>query len=469
MRRSRLSVKLISIVLILMLIPVLTTLLLYRYNMSIVEKDTVEKMFRERYAIYDQVFDHVEVAYDEYLGIDYLSAGVKQSLDRYNAHLRVVRKDGILLFDSKYPTEVRNSLNMEYELKLISEQGNLFSTNGKYIRPINEGNEVVAYAIIVDDPKEIEDSIYSEMADFYMHPFYYGSVILLLSTILLLIVIYREILKPVKALRVSTRRIAEGQLDFEMSCETNNELGDLCDDFNLMKNSLMSSIQSRLKEKEHNRIYVKNVYDDLVETLDQNDLSEDTESDPNEQLENIRKQIRELLEDLSLYTQGKVTRIRLKSEIVSSYKIIEQLKSSREQNKRDKKNIFLLEPYENSMLYIDRKKTIKLLDGLITRMDEFTGDQTKIYVETVSDLLDYTKLQFKVYWAKPMVIEEFTVEDFVNNVYRKNSTPIRKNLVEALLLLEEILEESSGDMEVLQGDKVTGFILRVPRYTPGIQ
>lgn len=469
MHRKRLSVKLTIIILLLMLVPILITLGLYRYNMEIVEKDTVQKMFRERYTTYDQVFDHVEVAYDQYLGVDYISTGVELSLERYNAHLRVVRKDGILLYDSKYPTEVRNSLNMEYELKLISEQGDLFSTNGKYIRPINEGNEVVAYAIIVDDPIEIEESIYSQMADFFMQPFYFGAAALLLAGILILIVIYREILQPVKALRVSTRRIAQGQLDFEMSCETNNELGDLCDDFNLMKNSLMISMQNRLKEKEHNRLYVKNVYDDLVETMEQIETMGDAETDSKEQLVLIRKQIGELLEDLSLYTQGAETRIRLKSEIVSSYKFIEQLKMTRKQNQMGKKNIHLIEPYENSMLYIDRKKLVKQLDVLIMRMDEYTGDSTNIYLETVSDMLDYTKLQFKMFWGKPVVIEEFTIEDFVNNVYHKEATTARKNLVEALLLLREILEESLGDMEVLQGDQVSGFILRMPRYTPGIQ
>src|SRR6056297_3564398 len=142
MRKKRLSVRLIAIILIMMSVPVVITVGLHRYNRDALEGEVAQRLYRERYATYDDVLDHVEVTYDKYLGLSYVSDGMQLSLARYDAHLRIVRKDGILLYDSRNPTEVRNALNMEYELKLIADRGDLFSTQGKYIRPISEGNEV---------------------------------------------------------------------------------------------------------------------------------------------------------------------------------------------------------------------------------------------------------------------------------------------------------------------------------------
>ncbi len=467
MQKGKLGIKLVTIVLVMMLFPIFITFSLYRYNMDIVEKDAVQEMFRERYSIYDQVFDHVEVSYDKYLGISYLSSGVRQSLERYNAHLRIIRADGILLYDSWYPTQVRNSLNMEYELKLISEQEDIFSTNGKYIRPINEGRDVVAYAIIVDDPKEIEKSIYENMEAFYIQPYYYGAAATLVAALLMLLIIYREVLKPVKSLRNSSRRIANGQLDFQISCQTNNELGDLCEDFNLMKNSLMVSMQNRLEEKDRNRLYVKSVYDDMLEIESSLDhWLAVPEEISREQMAQLREELHQVIQDLTDYTQGQPTHFRLNNEIMSSYKFIEQLKLNRLANKTTRKTIHLLEPYENSMLYVDRKKMVKVLDNLIQRMDEYTHGEVALFLETGSDLLDYSKMKFKLFWGMSQMMDEFTIDDFIRNIYCEEATPERKNLVDAVLLMREILAESLGDMEVLHGDEVSGFILRIPRYTP---
>ena len=91
-----------------------------------------------------------------------------------------------------------------------------------------------------------------------------------------------------------------------------------------------------------------------------------------------------------------------------------------------------------------------------------------MYVEAVSDLLDYSRLQIKVFWGKQLVLDEFTIDDFLLKNYTKkiNESDDKKYLVEALLLTREILAESSGDLELVNGDEVSGFILRLPRYSP---
>lgn len=463
-----LRIRLVVVVVLMMFLPVVVTMAVYQYNLERLEKDAVDKVFRERYSTYDQIFDHVEVAYNHYLGLDYISDGVKMNLLAYDAHLRIIRADGILLYDSIYPTEVRDQLNLHEELKLISEGADLLSSIGKYIRPINENNVVIAYAIITDNPKQIEDSLYEEMQAFYIEPYYYGLASIIISTLILLLLIYYEILRPVKMLKASTRRISQGQLDFEIDCQTGNELGELCVDFDVMKTSLMDSMHGRLEEKNLNRLYIQAIGDGIKELEVKIDESAGLEN-KDVIIEKMSSGLSELSKDLAQYGNGKYGNFRLNREMVSSYRLVASLRKTREENHQVKDNVYLLPPSESSMLYVDTKKIIKAINQLIMAMNMYGDRKLNIYLETGSDETDYTFLQLKVFWNKSPVLTEFSIEDFIHNIYAETLTEVRQKLVEAVLLNREIVQESSGHMEMLLGDEVSGFILCLPRYTPNIQ
>ncbi len=480
MTRSKLMSKLLILSAVIVLVPVITTAYFYQANMIEVETSTVQRMFRERYASYDRVFDFVEVTFDPEMGVEYTSRGIQQLLDNYGARLQIIRPDGLLLYDSDEPGGERRQVDLNYELKLISERTDLFSTRNKYMRPVRQpvlgeelnfdlAEEVVAYAIITDDNRVLEQNLYEDMRGFYINPYYYGVLSFLLVLLVAWLLLYREILRPIRDLRRSTREIARGNLDFQIQCNTDNEIGDLCEDFHAMKGSLTKSIQARLEEKDRNRMYVKSIEEDLREPIGRLEALEASgDSIRTEAFSGIRRELTDLLEELSRFTDHDLSRFVLQREMVSIYRFFEILRERRINNHTDRETVEFVEPVENSMLYLDVRRMIKMLDNIIIRMDEYTEGKVPVRVVSASDVLEYDMLLIKVYWQQAGVLEGSSLEEILEAAYARETEQKKTELVAALVMAREILDDSRGDLELLAGDEETGFILRIPRYTPDI-
>jgi len=480
MSRTRLSVKFAGLLSLVVLIPILSTLYVYQGNMDLVETGTTQKMFRERYASYDQVFDYVEVTYGRDMGVPRISRAIQQLLNHYQARLQVVRADGTVLFDSEDPMAPPAVMDLNYELKL-SDPRDLFSTRNKYIRPLrqvvpgdelelNPREQVLAYAIITDDMKVLEANLYQDMQQYYLRPYYVGALAFLLLLSASLWILWREILVPIRNLRHSTRKVAAGNLDFPMDCSTDNEIGDLCEDFSQMKQRLMKSLQKRLEEKDQSRMYVKSIAEDLREPVDRLEtLRESLPEDKALEVERIGRELNRTLEDLSRYTDFELSRFVLEREIISSYRFFAILKDRRVANHTERTWIEIREPRENSMLYLDIKRMIRMIDNLIMRMDDYTQGSVPLIVESASDVLEYNMLQIKMFWEDPGVLEEATLEETLEHAYRQSVPRHKQELAAALVFTREVLEDLKGDMELISGDGQVGFIIRIPRYTPDMQ
>lgn len=480
MTRSKLMSKLLILSAVILLVPVITTAYFYQANMIEVETSTVQRMFRERYASYDRVFDFVEVTFDPEMGVEYTSRGIQQLLDTYGARLQIIRADGLMLYDSEEPGTERTQVDLNYELKLMSERADLFSTRNKYMRPVrqpvagqelnfDQAEEVVAYALITDDNRVLEQNLYEDMRGYYINPYYYGFLSFLLVLMVAWVLLYREILRPIRDLRRSTRAISRGNLDFQIQCNTDNEIGDLCEDFAAMKGSLTKSIQARLEEKDRNRMYVKSIEEDLREPIGRLQALEDAaQTVQMADLAGIRGELTSLLEELSRFTDHDLSRFVLQREMVSIYRFFEILRERRISNHTDRENVEIAEPGENSMLYLDIRRMIKMLDNIIIRMDGYTQGAVPIRVDSASDVLEYDMLLIKVYWQQAGVLEGSSLEEILEAAYARETEPNKHDLVAALVMAREILDDSRGDLELLAGDEQTGFILRIPRYTPDI-
>ena len=92
-------------------------------------------------------------------------------------------------------------------------------------------------------------------------------VILFLTACMLILWIYRSILKPLNILRIATNHIKEGDLGYSVTSVSVDEIGELCDDFEGMRVRLKELIEDRLQYEEDIKELIINISHDLKTPL----------------------------------------------------------------------------------------------------------------------------------------------------------------------------------------------------------
>lgn len=91
--------------------------------------------------------------------------------------------------------------------------------------------------------------------------------IILFTAAILILWIYRGIVRPLHVLRKATHRVQDGDLDFSIETKSKDEIGMLCRDFEEMRIHLKESNEMRLKYEEEMRELVSNISHDLKTPL----------------------------------------------------------------------------------------------------------------------------------------------------------------------------------------------------------
>lgn len=92
-------------------------------------------------------------------------------------------------------------------------------------------------------------------------------VILFFTAFILMLWIYRSIIRPLNILRIGMNQIKEGDLDYSIQSETEDEIGQLCDDFEDMRLRLKELIESRIQYEEDIKELISNISHDLKTPL----------------------------------------------------------------------------------------------------------------------------------------------------------------------------------------------------------
>ena len=88
-------------------------------------------------------------------------------------------------------------------------------------------------------------------------------LVLVFTACVLIIWIYRSVMGPVGKMREATKSIKEGNLDFELPVETDDELGQLCGDLEDMRKRLKNTAEEKLKFDKENKELISNISHDL--------------------------------------------------------------------------------------------------------------------------------------------------------------------------------------------------------------
>ena len=92
-------------------------------------------------------------------------------------------------------------------------------------------------------------------------------IVLLITSAFFTAWIHRATVKPINKLRLATRNIKDGNLDFDVNVRGKDEIADLCRDFDDMRQRLKENADDKIKNEENNRILIRNISHDLKTPL----------------------------------------------------------------------------------------------------------------------------------------------------------------------------------------------------------
>lgn len=88
-------------------------------------------------------------------------------------------------------------------------------------------------------------------------------LILLFTAGMLNIWIYRGIINPIRRLQTAAQNIKAGNLDFTIEAENNDEIGELCRNFEDMRLRLKESAEEKVSAEKENKVLISNISHDL--------------------------------------------------------------------------------------------------------------------------------------------------------------------------------------------------------------
>lgn len=101
----------------------------------------------------------------------------------------------------------------------------------------------------------------------FMQTIFFLGMIIILTALTLVMWLYSSLIKPLNVLRMATRNMKEGNLDFSISGDPDDELGQLCEEFEEMRKQLKDQIDARMKYEQDTVELISNISHDLKTPL----------------------------------------------------------------------------------------------------------------------------------------------------------------------------------------------------------
>ena len=276
----KLRSKLIVTFLILILVPVLFTtaafFLFGHYQMNAVKRlyglenvtyetlsNTTAMLSRITRETYESMRETARTDPDEFEDSGYLDAVNANLESRYS--FLAVRKDGSFTYvgDEEDQTELLDSLP-EYGAHDADQDqdmgiyigGNLQALVRQLDFRFTDGAEGSAF--IVTSISSMLPEVESLIMDVVM----VLAMILIFTSMILTAWIYKSIVTPIHHLQVATKKITDGNLDFEMPAGGEDEIGELCTDFEEMRRRLKETAEEKLEAEKQNKELISNISHD---------------------------------------------------------------------------------------------------------------------------------------------------------------------------------------------------------------
>ena len=198
---------------------------------------------------------------ENFSDITYLDE-VNQELRTMNSYLIVREGQEIVYSGSDTAADVYNQLPEYGNYDTSSEIGMYIGGNLQVlIKQVDfmTESELESSAFIITDVSQAIPEVSKFVTDMIIAVV----LILVLTAALLIIWIYRGVAIPLGRMKIATQNIKDGNLDFELEVETDDEIGQLCRDFEDMRIRLRETTSEKIEYDKRNKELISNISHDL--------------------------------------------------------------------------------------------------------------------------------------------------------------------------------------------------------------
>ncbi|MEG2667985.1 MAG: HAMP domain-containing sensor histidine kinase [Lachnospiraceae bacterium] len=274
--KTRLIVAFITVITIPVLMTGLTLCLFGQYQIKTIEKTygisgTTYKSFSNSMQMLNTL---TEQSYKELTEVAEGNVGdledatflddFNRKLGKKNSYL-LVRKDKVMVYLGARMYKARDIIDQlpNYE-DINQDSGNGIYLGGKaqvLVKQVdfNYRDHAQGSAFIVTD---VSGAI-PEVQQFVVDMIVTVMLILVFTAALLILWIYRGVVRPLGRMQVATNNIKEGNLDFQMEAETDDEIGRLCLNFEDMRKRLKANAEEKVVYDKESKELISNISHDL--------------------------------------------------------------------------------------------------------------------------------------------------------------------------------------------------------------
>ncbi len=283
-------------------------------------------------------------------------------------------------------------------------------------------------------------------------------VVIIITASVLLIWIYRSILQPLNILHAATDAMKEGNLDYSIAGDPEDEIGQLCVDFEEMRIQLKELIEVRLKNEEEIKELISNISHDLKTPITAikgytegiMDGVADTPEKKEKYLKTIYTKASDmsvLVDELSFYSKIDCNTMPYNIKVMNLHDYfsdcIEELSLDLEV-----KNVeisYINDTDHNLKVYADVEQIKRVINNIIGNSVKYIGNKKGIIQIRIQDMGAFVEIAFedngKGIAAKDL---PFIFDRFYRADASRNSTKGGTGL--GLAIVKKIIQDHMGDI-----------------------
>jgi signal transduction histidine kinase len=202
-----------------------------------------------------------------------------------------------------------------------------------------------------------------------------------------------SILKPLHELSSATKHIMNGHFDFTLSCKTNDEMGDLCAAFDVMREQLKLSLEKQAALERSRKQLIASISHDLrtpmssikgyVEGL-QDGIIQDEEKFHRyiSVIKNKTESLDRLIESLFHYSQLDIIDFQEANIVCDSREWLESIVHPIEMEFSDQPaQLIVVRPFPSVRLSVHENSMAQVFDNLISNARRYAGPEGTITIE----------------------------------------------------------------------------------------
>lgn len=281
-------------------------------------------------------------------------------------------------------------------------------------------------------------------------------IAIFITSAILIYWIYRTISIPLGKLQRAARNITEGNLDFEIQAEADDEIGQLCRDFEEMRRRLKANAEEKIAYDRENKELISNISHDLktpitaikgyVEGI--MDGVADTPEKMERYIKTIYNKANEmdlLINELTLYSKIDTNRIPYNFTTISAKEYFADCAEDLSIELEAKGAVFEYHNYleEDSKVIVDPEQLRRVINNIVSNSMKYTDKPQRIITMNIRDVGDFIQVELgdngKGIAAKdlPNVFDRFYRTDASRNSSKGGSGI-------GLSIVKKIVEEHGG-------------------------